>query len=72
MIGLLAVVGLVFLLWYLGRGLTRFGSFLEKIGDAAMLAASRPAKPERPSRKRKEPKDEWEQKIQDEIEEMTE
>lgn len=30
---LLAMIGLIFLLWYLSKGLKKLGSFLESLGD---------------------------------------
>jgi len=33
MVFLLAMIGLIFLLWYLSKGLKKLGSFLEQLGE---------------------------------------
>ena len=30
---ILAIIGLIFLMWFLSKGLTRFGKWLERTGD---------------------------------------
>jgi len=78
MIALLAIVGLLFLVWYLGKGLVKAGGWLERFGGAlvdcstALRRKPRPKIHARVEKPATDPEDEkFKDRVKKEIEELT-